>query len=81
MAVKIIDKNFVAGIPNFQQNMDRELQVISKLKHRNIINFIEVKPTKNNYYYVLELCEGQELKKMLETRGRLSELEAQKLFK
>lgn len=79
--MKIIDKNFVAGIPNFQQNMDRELQVISKLKHRNIINFIEVKPTKNNYYYVLELCEGQELKKMLETRGRLSELEAQKLFK
>lgn len=61
--------------------MDRELQVISKLKHRNIIDFIEVKPTKNNYYYVLELCEGQELKKILESRKRLSELEAQKLFK
>lgn len=71
----------MAGIHNFQQNMDRELQVISKLKHRGIIDFIEVKPTKNNYYYVFELCEGQELKKILETRGRLSELEAQKLFR
>jgi serine/threonine protein kinase len=61
--------------------MERELKVISTLKHRNIINFIELKPTKNNYYYVLELCEGQELKKILESRKRLSELEAQKLFK
>ena len=55
--------------------------MISKLKHRNIIDFIEVKVSKNNYYYVLELCEGQELKKILESRKRLSELEAQKLFK
>lgn len=55
--------------------------MISKLKHRNIIDFIDVKLTKNNYYYVFELCEGQELKKLLESKSRLSELEAQKLFK
>ena len=79
--MKVIEKKFLEGLHNFQQNMDRELVVISTLKHRNIINFIEVKTTKNNFYYVLELCEGQELKKILESKRRLSELEAQKLFK
>lgn len=38
--------------------MNRELDVIGKLKHENIINFIDVKTTKNNFYYVFELCKG-----------------------
>jgi serine/threonine protein kinase len=79
--VKVIDKKFVAKINDYEKNMEKELQVIRKLKHRNIIDFIDMKPTKNNYYYVFEYCEGQELKELINEKGRLDEIEAQKLFK
>jgi len=54
----VISKSFLAQLQDFKENMDKELTVIGKLKHRNIIEFIDVKQTGNNFYYVFELCEG-----------------------
>ncbi len=41
--------------------MQKELQVIQKLKHRNIVEFITLRQTKNSYYYVFELVKGGDL--------------------
>ena len=76
VAVKVIDRKFVDSIQDFEKNMDRELQVISTLKHRNIVNFYEMKPTKNNYYYVFDYVEGKELKEIIAMNKRIDELEA-----
>lgn len=61
--------------------MEEEIKVLSRLKHRNIVEFIAVLSTTRTYYYVFELCDGGELKKMLETKKLLDEFEAQKYFK
>lgn len=74
--MKIISKKFVSEIPDFELTMQKEFKVINLLRHRNIIEFIEMMQSKNSYYYVFELCEGQELKKLIETQKRLSESEA-----
>lgn len=65
--MKIISKKFVSEIPDFELTMQKEFKVINLLRHRNIIEFIEMMQSKNSYYYVFELCEGQELKKLIET--------------
>ena len=71
----MIDRKFADNITDFEKNMNRELKVISTLKHRNIVNFYELKPTKNNYYYVLDYVEGKELKELIASNKRLDELE------
>lgn len=61
--------------------MEEEIKILSRLKHRNIVEFITYFQTTNNHYYVFELCEGGELKKILEKKKLLHEFEAQKYFK
>ncbi len=56
--MKIISKKFVSEIPDFELTMQKEFKVINLLRHRNIIEFIEMMQSKNSYYYVFELCEG-----------------------
>jgi len=60
--------------------LENEFKVINKLKHRNIVEFIDVFSSKTCYYFVFEKCQ-RDLKSLLQERGRFTEFEAQKIFK
>ena len=38
-----------------------EITTLKKIKHKNIINFIEIMRSSNNTYYVYEYCNGGNL--------------------
>lgn len=45
------------------QAIDKEIQILKKIKHKNIVEFIEMKRTKNNWYLIFEYCEYGDLEK------------------
>ena len=61
--------------------MDKEFEVIKRLKHPNIVEFITLVVTKNSYYYVLELVRGGDLKSHIDRKKSFTEFETQALFR
>lgn len=66
-AVKILKKNKLRRIPNGEQNVQREIKLLKILKHKNVINLIDVlyNEEKQKMYLVMEFCVGS-LQGMLE---------------
>jgi serine/threonine-protein kinase ULK/ATG1 len=56
------------------------MAILNKINHPNIIKFIEMLRTANNYYLVYEYCNGGTLAEYIQKKGRLSEDEAVKVF-
>ncbi|WKY12729.1 hypothetical protein Q1695_003938 [Nippostrongylus brasiliensis] len=59
-AVKIIKHSRLRKIQNGQENVERELRILNKVKHENVVRLIEVfrREHKNKLYVVLEFCMG-----------------------
>jgi serine/threonine-protein kinase ULK/ATG1 len=53
--------------------MKREIEIIEKLYHPNIVRLFDLIRTKNNNYLVMEYCGGGDLREFLKSRGRLTE--------
>ncbi|KAG8233462.1 hypothetical protein J437_LFUL013749 [Ladona fulva] len=70
-AVKILKKRKLRRIPNGEQNVAREIQLLKRLKHRNVISLVDVfyNDEKQKMYMVLEYCVGV-LQDMLESTPR-----------
>ena len=66
---------------NLKKFLDNEINVLNRLKHRNIVEFLGVQQTRNALYIAFELCEGGDFQAYLRRHGPLPELEAQKFFK
>ena len=49
-------------------------------KNEWIVDFVDVKKTKSNFYIFLEYCEGGNLAEHISTNSRLPEIEAIRLF-
>jgi serine/threonine protein kinase len=70
-AIKVIDKE---GTNNEQ--MQAELEVMSRLSHPNIVNYIEIFDLPTDYYVVLEFVNGGELFDRIIELQRYSEKDA-----
>jgi serine/threonine-protein kinase 11 len=59
-AVKIMKQRRLRRIPNGEANVQREIKILKKLCHRNVISLIETfeDPQKMKLYVVLEYCVG-----------------------
>lgn len=59
-AVKILKKRKLIRIPNGEQNVRREIELLRRLKHKNVIELIDVlcNEEKQKMYLVLEYCVG-----------------------
>ena len=70
-ALKIISKNTLCGteIPNY----DKELKILSRVKHQSIVTLYEVFHTRSKVYLVLELATGGDLYDRLSSKGHFSE--------
>lgn len=84
VAVKVIDKkNITEKDPKkFIELLQREITILQKLNHSNIVKMLDVAQTSNNIYIYLEYCNGGSLKDYIKKKGGfLSEKEAIIFFK
>jgi len=77
-ACKIIEKSEAGEELSLLQ---REIDIMSKLKHKNIIQLIEVFDEGDHLYLILELVTGGELFDQIVSRGSYSERDAASIVK
>ncbi|XP_059175718.1 serine/threonine-protein kinase stk11-like isoform X2 [Physella acuta] len=67
-AVKILKRRKLRKIPNGEQNVQREIQLLKRLHHKNVIELIDVlyNDEKQKMYIIMEYC-ASELQEMLES--------------
>ncbi|XP_055635621.1 serine/threonine-protein kinase stk11 [Toxorhynchites rutilus septentrionalis] len=67
-AVKILTKRKLRRIPNGEQNVRREIKLLRKLHHRNVIELLDVlyNEEKQKMYLIMEYCVGG-LQEMLDS--------------
>uniref|UniRef100_A0A2M4BIM8 Serine/threonine-protein kinase STK11 n=1 Tax=Anopheles marajoara TaxID=58244 RepID=A0A2M4BIM8_9DIPT len=68
LAVKILTKRKLRRIPNGEQNVRREIKLLRKLQHRNVIELLDVlyNEEKQKMYLIMEYCVGG-LQEMLDS--------------
>ena len=59
-AVKIIEKKFLESSQDIQR-LKKEIKILKKLRHKNIIQLYDIMESKRNLYFVMEYCKGGEL--------------------
>ena len=69
VAIKIIKKNKID-----EKIILREISLLKKVSHKNIISLIDVYVSKNKYYIILEYCHNGDLKQFTKNK-KLNELE------
>ena len=75
-AVKILKKN-----TQDESQLFREVEVLCKLSHPNIMQIFEFYDDTKNFYLVSELCNGGELLEKLSEKGSISESETMIIMK
>lgn len=78
-AIKIIDKEQLTK-ERMEEQLKREIALMKKLKHPNIVQLKEVMQTANHIYLVLELVTGGELFDKIVAAKRFDEPTARKYF-
>lgn len=66
-----------------QKSIKREIKILSRVRHPNIVNYIDCFSTKNHIYLVMELVDGCSLYELLkkQTQRKISEENARKIIK
>ncbi|XP_010557183.1 PREDICTED: CBL-interacting serine/threonine-protein kinase 11-like [Tarenaya hassleriana] len=80
VAVKILNKKKLAANPNLASNIKREISIMRRLNHPNIVRLREVMATKSKIFFVMEFVKGGELFNKIAKLGRLSEDLSRKFF-
>ena len=64
VAIKILNKDHLfEGSPesNDIQKIRKEINILKRIRHKNIIQLYEIIESKSNLYIVMEYCENKEL--------------------
>jgi serine/threonine protein kinase len=76
IAVKMINR--VGLKPEQQNRLEQEILCQRSVTSEYIVSLIDVQKTENNFYLVLEFCEGGDLGQYIKSHGAVSEQVAQK---
>ena len=74
VAIKIFDKKKLKEKDKIR--LEREINILKKVKHRNIVNMYNAINCKNSIYLIMEYIKGIELFSYVNQKKRLSEIEA-----
>jgi len=75
VALKILPPK-LAKIERFVKRFIREAQSAGKLDHRNIVRGVDVGQAEGLYYFAMEFVEGDTLRKIIKTQGKIGEEQA-----
>ena len=79
VAIKILEKCKIIEKDD-EIRVKRELEMMPKFNHNNVILVTEIFSNRNNFYIVMEYCEGGELFNYIVKKRRLAEEEAAFFF-
>ena len=79
VAIKILDKSKMVEEEDINR-VQKEILILKKLKHKNIIQLYEIIQTKKNIYLIMDFAEGGELFDYISMKKRLPEIEACKFL-
>ena len=74
-AIKIVDKRFLENVQDIQR-LRKEIKILKKIRHKNIIQLYDIMESKTNLYFVMEYCKGGELFDFIVKKKKLTEKEA-----
>ena len=75
VAIKILEKSKMVEKDDFER-VGREMSIIQSLHHQNVIKIQDIFENEDNFYIVMEYCEGGELFNYIVKKRRLSDEEA-----
>ncbi|KAL1560338.1 CBL-interacting serine/threonine-protein kinase 12 [Salvia divinorum] len=78
VAIKVIDKEKILKV-GLTANVKREISILRRVRHPNIVQLFEVMATKTKIYFVMEYVKGGELFSKV-AKGRLKEDVGRKYF-
>ena len=78
VAVKILFSEFAID-PSFVERFRREAQHAAMLNHPNIVGVYDYGREQGTYYIVMEYVEGESLRDVLRSRGRLAPMQAARI--
>ena len=78
-AIKIVDKRLLENVNDIQR-LRKEIKILKKIRHKNIIQLYDIMESKTNLYFVMEYCKGGELFDFIVKKKRLTEEEACTFF-
>ena len=79
VAIKILKKKKILHKAD-KSRLEREISILKKLNHINVINSHKINEDSDNYYIVMEYCENGELFNYIVDRQKLDEDEASYFF-
>lgn len=62
--------------PRLLNNLKNEINIMTKINSPSVVKLYDVQRTENNYYLIMEYCNGGDLENFKELRGRFKEQEA-----
>jgi serine/threonine-protein kinase Chk2 len=80
-AIKIINKKKFWHLSKSREQILREIEILKRVKHPNIISYIDIFDSDYYVYLVLELAKGGELFDKIAENGACAENEAKHIFK
>ena len=66
-AVKVIDRKKLKG--KSHELLINEITLLHAIRSANVVSLISATKTENNYYLVMEYCNGGDLKRFIDARG------------
>ncbi len=79
MAIKILEKSKIQDSGDLSR-VTRELLILKKLAHTNLIHLYEIIETNSNLYLIMEFAENGELFQYIVKNKRLSEEEGARIY-
>lgn len=80
IAIKILKKDMMKKEDDMMR-IRREIDILRRVRHPNIIQLYEVIETSKYFFFVMECAEKGELSEYIETRNKLEEKEAARFFR
>lgn len=62
--------------PRLFNNLKNEINILTKIDSPNVVKLIDIQRTGNNFYLIMEICNGGDLDNLKELRTRFKEIEA-----
>jgi eukaryotic-like serine/threonine-protein kinase len=69
-AIKVLSAE-LAQEPGFLQRFEREIEILNRLGHPNIVKFFESGAQDGHFYYAMEFVEGESFEEILHMHGRV----------
>ena len=80
VAIKVLNKSQLNSNQNNYNKAQKEILILKKMFHKNIIKLYEILETFERIYLVMEFCEGGDLYNYILTRGHLTERQSCRFF-